>query len=310
MTLEAIRSAIATGQPPSDDALRAAVGHVDTLAPAVIALVEKAAEGGELAPHEGELMFYGLPVLAAARYLPLYQPLMRLLRDLPNDTLELLLGDSLIDLVPRTALTVFDGDPGPLVAVLEDRSRNGDLRSALFEVLARLTLQGAVARELAVSLIDRFDRDGLAEDFDPAWDGWQDAILALGLSDMAARVRASWTSDRNPRLDFEQREWEELLSEALAAPDDPARRFEWTVLPIDDPAEAIADYDRAWSEAEDDLAGEDWADDDWADDDWADDETEPFVPAPSPPERWGSKVGRNEPCPCGSGRKYKRCCGK
>jgi len=22
------------------------------------------------------------------------------------------------------------------------------------------------------------------------------------------------------------------------------------------------------------------------------------------------KVGRNEPCPCGSGRKYKKCCGK
>jgi preprotein translocase subunit SecA len=26
--------------------------------------------------------------------------------------------------------------------------------------------------------------------------------------------------------------------------------------------------------------------------------------------REGSKVGRNEPCPCGSGKKYKRCCGK
>ncbi len=23
----------------------------------------------------------------------------------------------------------------------------------------------------------------------------------------------------------------------------------------------------------------------------------------------GRKVGRNEPCPCGSGRKYKKCCG-
>jgi len=22
------------------------------------------------------------------------------------------------------------------------------------------------------------------------------------------------------------------------------------------------------------------------------------------------KIGRNEPCPCGSGKKYKRCCGK
>jgi hypothetical protein len=24
----------------------------------------------------------------------------------------------------------------------------------------------------------------------------------------------------------------------------------------------------------------------------------------------GSKVGRNDPCPCGSGKKYKKCCGK
>ncbi|HAV61403.1 MAG TPA: hypothetical protein DCY13_03455, partial [Verrucomicrobiales bacterium] len=22
------------------------------------------------------------------------------------------------------------------------------------------------------------------------------------------------------------------------------------------------------------------------------------------------KVGRNDPCPCGSGRKFKKCCGK
>ena len=29
---------------------------------------------------------------------------------------------------------------------------------------------------------------------------------------------------------------------------------------------------------------------------------------PDPPV-FGRKVGRNEPCPCGSGRKYKRCCG-
>lgn len=29
-------------------------------------------------------------------------------------------------------------------------------------------------------------------------------------------------------------------------------------------------------------------------------------PAPTAPE----KIGRNQPCPCGSGKKYKRCCGK
>jgi preprotein translocase subunit SecA len=26
--------------------------------------------------------------------------------------------------------------------------------------------------------------------------------------------------------------------------------------------------------------------------------------------RQGPKVGRNDPCPCGSGKKYKQCCGK
>jgi preprotein translocase subunit SecA len=28
------------------------------------------------------------------------------------------------------------------------------------------------------------------------------------------------------------------------------------------------------------------------------------------PVRTGAKVGRNDPCPCGSGKKYKKCCGK
>jgi preprotein translocase subunit SecA len=32
--------------------------------------------------------------------------------------------------------------------------------------------------------------------------------------------------------------------------------------------------------------------------------------APQPLRREGEKVGRNAPCPCGSGKKYKRCCGK
>ena len=32
--------------------------------------------------------------------------------------------------------------------------------------------------------------------------------------------------------------------------------------------------------------------------------------APATVRREGQKVGRNDPCPCGSGRKYKRCCGQ
>jgi preprotein translocase subunit SecA len=36
----------------------------------------------------------------------------------------------------------------------------------------------------------------------------------------------------------------------------------------------------------------------------------PNRPGPPPTVvRKGDKIGRNDPCPCGSGKKYKKCCG-
>ena len=37
---------------------------------------------------------------------------------------------------------------------------------------------------------------------------------------------------------------------------------------------------------------------------------QPVVPRVPAPVRVATKVGRNEPCPCGSGKKYKKCCGQ
>jgi hypothetical protein len=52
----------------------------------------------------------------------------------------------------------------------------------------------------------------------------------------------------------------------------------------------------------------------------ADRELDPAVPVsreldetwiPTEPIRYtGPRVGRNDPCPCGSGRKFKKCCGR
>jgi len=33
------------------------------------------------------------------------------------------------------------------------------------------------------------------------------------------------------------------------------------------------------------------------------------TPPPQPIRNTGPEVGRNDPCPCGSGKKYKKCCG-
>jgi uncharacterized protein len=42
---------------------------------------------------------------------------------------------------------------------------------------------------------------------------------------------------------------------------------------------------------------------------WREGESALFGAAPAPAPARAQKVGRNEPCPCGSGKKYKRCCG-
>ena len=39
-------------------------------------------------------------------------------------------------------------------------------------------------------------------------------------------------------------------------------------------------------------------------------EAAPLRPKPAPFVRQMGKIGRNDPCPCGSGKKYKHCCGK
>ena len=36
----------------------------------------------------------------------------------------------------------------------------------------------------------------------------------------------------------------------------------------------------------------------------------PTKDAPRTPVKAGEKIGRNSPCPCGSGKKYKNCCGR
>ena len=39
----------------------------------------------------------------------------------------------------------------------------------------------------------------------------------------------------------------------------------------------------------------------------ADDQRRPSDKKPEPIRNRGEKVGRNDPCPCGSGKKYKNC---
>jgi preprotein translocase subunit SecA len=42
----------------------------------------------------------------------------------------------------------------------------------------------------------------------------------------------------------------------------------------------------------------------------ASDDDAPIPDAPVEQAKAGKEPGRNDPCPCGSGKKYKKCCGR
>lgn len=84
----------------------------------------------------------------------------------------------------------------------------------------------------------------------------------------------------------------------------------WNVIHdlIDDHAkeEGWEDEDDTDECYEDDYEDEmEYDTDDFEDAEIVDDDYTPVTPYRAP-----TKVGRNDPCPCGSGKKYKHCCGR
>jgi yecA family protein len=240
MTPDEIRTRLedATGLPA--EALAAATAQASAMAPLVVAVIDKAVAGVHLLPRQERLLLRGLHALAAARESSACPGFVALLRR-PSDQLERLFGDFLQQNGTRLLLGLYDGNLDALYAALEDPDVDEYARWMLFDVLARLTWEGRAPRDRLVDLLDRFDRDGLAQHGDMTWLGWQDAVMFLGLKDFEARVRQAWESGRMPAQNqADHREWLEQLDHAAAHPDDPQRFVKAGAEPITDPVAALA----------------------------------------------------------------------
>lgn len=261
------------------DAMEAAIRQPDRIAGAVLAVVERAIEGRVLAPDESNLLFWGIHVLGEVRETRLLPSLLKLVRRADDETLDLL-GDAVTLTLSRIVVSTYDGDLPALADAIADRAADGFVRWSLLNALAYLTFAEAVPRGNARDLLVRFDDERWADGGDPAWVGWEEAVALLGFTDIADRVDAA---RRDARLldDVSDPEWFALtLAEAVAKPHDPARFDDKDLGPVVD---VVAELDRA-------LA--------------SDEEGEPEAPVVNPLR----DVGRNDPCPCGSGRKFKKCC--
>lgn len=172
MTLEEITSALKSAETPPKDALRAGLAKADQLAPTVFALVDKLCDGIYLLPEEGALLRYGLTLLAAAKHAGLLPHLLKLTRQ-PEHALEQLFPFHITDSLTRLLLSVGDGDVDAVFKAIEDTELIPEVRSAWFDVLARLTFDGVISRERTLAFLTRLEREGAIEDGDTTWWGWE-----------------------------------------------------------------------------------------------------------------------------------------
>lgn len=275
--------------------------RIEEAAPALRGVLARAAAGEALTEDEQMLLFRGLHILGGARDSEACRPLLQLLRR-PTEEVDDVVGDAIADNLPKIAAGVFDGNAEAFFDIIGDGTVDEFVRYALLGAATFLTWDGRIDRDRMRHFLETFYQDRLAPDSDLAWVGWLEAIALLGLRDLAPTVYRAWNDGRIPERVFDRAQFEKDLYDAERAPGDIDRFADADLGYIDDVIELL---ERAGDG--DDAVGQDVEDaaerHAW-EDPWTDEDPRPIAPQVNP---W-RHVGRNDPCPCGSGKKAKKCC--
>ena len=270
--------------------------RMEEAAPALRAVLARAADGEALSEDESTLLFRGIYILGGGRDTEACQPLLRLLRKPDVDDL---LGDAITEGLSRIVIGAFDGNVDSLFGLIADRSVDQFVREQLLDAATFLTWKGIIAGDRMRNLLQRFDDERLAEDDDQAWAGWMRSIALLGLRDMAPVVYRALEEGRAPDWVIDRRYFDEMLAEAEQRPDDTDRFEQFQIGYINDVLVALEWSDVLEPDEESEAFGEESFGGGKPGGPWR-----PAEPVRNP---W-RHVGRNDPCPCGSGKKFKKCC--
>jgi hypothetical protein len=253
--------------------MRAALAEPDRIADAVLDVLDRSSRAPGLTEAEAELLFWGLHILAAAQDTRAYRPLIRLLHA-DGDTLDTLLGDVMTTTLTKVLISVFDGDVEPVFTMLLDSTVDSIVRNEAFAAVAYLSEVGRIPRDQVHDLLVRFDDKRAAVEVDPAWAGWEEAIALMGFPELEPRVVAARKDGRLTPTNSDPTWFPEALRETVKRRD-PARFNPERFGILDDPLTDLA----------------------WAAEGFGQPVVNPL-----------KHVGRNDPCPCGSGKKFKKCC--
>jgi hypothetical protein len=260
------------------EALESADGHRSVLVEPLLRAIEGAlGHPSSASPEEATLFSYALYLLARWREPRAYPYVVRWL-SLSGEAPFHIAGDVVTQDGGRILAAVCNGDLEPIKALVLDRSANQGGRGAGVSALALLAAWAEVPHESIVALFLWLAREGLEREPGQVWNN-----LAVGSANIEAlplfpELRRAYADGLIEPEFIDPSELDEIESAPRGSVVEQTRE---QYPPIDDVVEATAWWGRSRSPRS--VAVE---------------------PYRAPP-----RVGRNEPCPCGSGKKFKKCCG-
>lgn len=235
--------------------------------------------------------FYALYLLGEFQDKQSFSKIMELAL-LPREVLDCLIGDTVTSGLKDILYNTFNGDIELLQNTIRDESVDEFVRSGLLEVMGQLYYDGVLAESEWKAFIKQNVYCG--EDYSYFYNALASVICQCHFVDMLSDIRYMLDNDLMDEMClgkydscvdymFEYREWEKNFCVSPMNAADMLRH--WAMFEEDSKVgnseKDRKDFEKLMKAMQKQL------------------EPEPV-----------RKIGRNDPCPCGSGKKYKKCCGK
>jgi hypothetical protein len=276
------------------EAVRAAIEMRDEITPRLLQAIKDASL------HVGEprddgayfLPLYSMYLLAQFREQSAYPLIIELCR-LPRETLDDLLGDTLTEGLSRLIASVCDGNVTPIKSIVEDASVDEFVRGSALRSLAVLVYTGVIPRSDVIAYFAELFHGKLEKEYSHIWDVLASEAVDLYAKTLVDDISGAYEAGLLLPGYMQPRE----VNEAFAMPEEKvlARSREHCRGLISDVVKEMGWWScfkrkketRKHSSQSQQLMRPD---------------NQVLAVRTAP------KVGRNAPCPCGSGRKFKKCC--
>ena len=287
-------------------ALEAADGESEALVEPLLRCIERCLENPAYDEESDDQRLFGFALLLLGKWRePRLYPLLIRWLSLPEEDAEGLGGDMVTEDGSRLLAAVCGEDLEPIKALILNREAYEFGRGQAVEALAILAARGEAPREAVEEYFRGLAREGLEREPNFVWGDLAVVCADLGMTSVFPELRRAYEEELIDPFCMQPKELDDVEKD----PGDALSFFIERNPPITDVAREVSWWscfaeprrDRSPKPSErgtiiyDPMANRTEGDDAWS-----------SVPQPY---KAPGKVGRNEPCPCGSGKKYKRCCG-